>query len=122
MESTSDFSQRLNTNYVPSDRELLVLKCWIEDREALAAILAAKMEETKSSGNALVEMEEELAAHRQFIVDHRMLTSPTYSTHPARRPLPHLPNMPRAEIDRFPALPLFRENQPCVRRLAPTGA
>ncbi|TEB18847.1 hypothetical protein FA13DRAFT_1745147 [Coprinellus micaceus] len=84
MDGSSPFSQYLNTNYAPSDSEIAFLKQLIQDREATAAALADKIEETKrdlvtqteEKEMKLAYMEHRLAANRQFIEDHAMLLSP----------------------------------------------
>jgi hypothetical protein len=73
MNTPSPFSPFLNTNYVPSDIEMGVIKSLVKGEEAEAAVLAAQILEAKQ---ALGVLEERHAIHRKFIEDHTMLLSP----------------------------------------------
>ncbi|TEB21415.1 hypothetical protein FA13DRAFT_1642831, partial [Coprinellus micaceus] len=73
MNPPSPFSAFLNTNYIPSDREMGAIKSLVEDREAIASALANQIQGARQ---ALATLEERYATHRKFIDDHTILLSP----------------------------------------------
>ncbi|TEB19237.1 hypothetical protein FA13DRAFT_1647237, partial [Coprinellus micaceus] len=73
MAESSPFSSHLRTNYVPSDREVYILKEFIENQRASVEELTRKIQETKAS---VTQMEVQRAAYLKSIEDHSKLLSP----------------------------------------------
>lgn len=73
MDLPSPFDRYLNTNDPLSDSELRTLKHIVEEHEASAAALTAKIEETEK---ALARMKAQHLLHNKFVKKHRPLLSP----------------------------------------------
>ncbi|KAJ3526118.1 hypothetical protein NMY22_g10297 [Coprinellus aureogranulatus] len=73
MNESSPFARYFDTNYVPSEDEVPVIKHLIQEREDAAHALADQIEEMKKD---LARMETLHACHHRFIDEHRKLLSP----------------------------------------------